>query len=132
MSRSSRTILAVALAALTACHVGGGRGEPVLGLHAQRHRHHRLPSNDSFLASGGSDTEFTVTLPASSACTGDTAHDGYHVWSYLVAARARTSAATTFSGNTGPSQGFGLLRHGPQLLRTDQHRPEHRPDHRHP
>jgi hypothetical protein len=66
-----------------------------------------LPSNDTYLASGGSNTLFTVTLPSGAVCTGDTAHDGYHVWSYLVK-QSQSIAATTFSASTGPSQGFGL------------------------
>ena len=66
-----------------------------------------LPSNDTYLASGGSNTDFTVTLPSGAVCTGDTAHDGYHVWSYLVK-QSQSIAATTFSAATGPSQGFGL------------------------
>ncbi len=66
------------------------------------------PANDAFLASGGSETEFTLTLPASAACSGDTANDGYHVWSYLVEKSANIDA-TTFTGASGPSQGLGLF-----------------------
>jgi hypothetical protein len=65
------------------------------------------PSNDAFLASGGSDTEYTVTLPADSDCTGDTAHDGYHVWSYLVQPSVNISSLTFTDGE--PSQGLGLF-----------------------
>ena len=40
--------------------------------------------------SGASTTQFTVTLPPQAACDGDTASDGYHVYSYLVP-KGRTS-----------------------------------------
>ena len=65
------------------------------------------PAGQTYLASGGSNTDFTVTLPANAACTGDSAHNGYHVWSYLVEKGANV-AATTFNADTGPSQGLGL------------------------
>ena len=65
------------------------------------------PSNGDFLASGGSDTPFTLSLPHIAACSGDTAHDGYNVWSYLVEKSAKIGS-TTFSGASGPSQGYGL------------------------
>jgi hypothetical protein len=66
------------------------------------------PSNQAYLASGGSNTEYTITLPANAACDGDTATHGYHVWSYLV--KAGTNVDTlTFNENTGPSQGLGLF-----------------------
>jgi hypothetical protein len=108
MSRSSRTIVAVALAALTAvatlavAGVNSASASTLNGIATTA-----LPSNDTYLASGGSNTLFTVALPPSAACTGDTAHDGYHVWSYLVK-QSESIAATTFSAATGPSQGFGL------------------------
>lgn len=65
------------------------------------------PVNDAFLGSGGSGTGFTVTLPSGAACSGDTAHDGYHVWSYLVQPSVNIDSLT-FNGN-GPSQGLGLF-----------------------
>ena len=108
--RSARAGLAVALAAatglatLTLAVVGMGTASAstLNGVATTA-----TPSNDSYLASGGSNTDFTLTLPSGAACTGDTAHDGYHVWSYLVKQSA-TISATTFSAETGPSQGYGL------------------------
>ncbi|HUD18588.1 MAG TPA: putative Ig domain-containing protein, partial [Acidimicrobiales bacterium] len=100
--------MAVALAALTAvatlavAGVNSASASTLNGIATTA-----LPSNDTYLASGGSNTLFTVALPPSAACTGDTAHDGYHVWSYLVK-QSESIAATTFSAATGPSQGFGL------------------------
>ena len=38
------------------------------------------------LSSGGASTPFTLALPPHAACPGDTAHSGYHVYSYLVPA----------------------------------------------
>ena len=67
------------------------------------------PSNDNYLASGGSNTDFTLTLPSGAACTGDTAHDGYHVWGATWWRRAATITSTTFSDSTGPSQGLRLF-----------------------
>ncbi|HUD18310.1 MAG TPA: hypothetical protein VMQ59_13670, partial [Acidimicrobiales bacterium] len=42
------------------------------------------PNTLAYEASGGSNTQYTLTLPANAACDGDTASHGYHVWSYLV------------------------------------------------
>lgn len=68
------------------------------------------PSNDAPLTSGGSTTLFTVTLPANAACSGDTASDGYHIYSYLVQQGSSVAAVVqplTFT--TQPSAGYGLL-----------------------
>ena len=94
-TRSTRLVaaVAVALAGLTTLVVEGVNQASASG--------------QTFLASGGSDTNFTVTLPTNAACTGDSAHSGYHVWSYLVEKGANI-AATTFNADTGPSQGLGL------------------------
>jgi hypothetical protein len=62
---------------------------------------------DNPLASGGSATSFTVTLPAQAACTGDTASDGYHVFSYLVP-QGTSPGSVTFTGGT-PSTGYGFF-----------------------
>ena len=62
---------------------------------------------DSPLASGGSATSFTVTLPAQAACTGDTASDGYHVESYLVP-QGTSPTSITFTGGV-PSTGYGFF-----------------------
>lgn len=58
------------------------------------------------LSSGGSTTEFTVTLPANAACSGDTATDGYHVYSYLV---PEGTNLTTVKFVGSPSTGFGFV-----------------------
>jgi len=61
------------------------------------------------LRSGGSSTPFTVALPAHAACPGDTAHDGYHVYSYLVPAGTDLSSVTFLDY---PSTGYGLVEGG--------------------
>lgn len=59
------------------------------------------------LASGGSTTLFSVSLPAQAACSGDTASDGYHVFSYLV---PQGTSPTTVSFSSGdPSTGYGFF-----------------------
>ncbi len=58
------------------------------------------------LVAGGSATPFTVDLPLGSACPGDTAHDGNHVYSFLVH-QGTNIAALTFESS--PSSGFGLF-----------------------
>jgi hypothetical protein len=42
------------------------------------------PDATTPLDSGGSATEFGVVLPSDASCPGDTAHDGYRTYSYLV------------------------------------------------
>ena len=58
------------------------------------------------LSGGGSETQFTVDLPAQAACSGDTATDGYHVFSYLVPQGTAVTSVTFGSG--GPSTGLGF------------------------
>jgi hypothetical protein len=48
-------------------------------------------------ASGGSNTQFTLELPAGAACPGDSANDGYRVQSYMVPA-AVDPLTVTFNG----------------------------------
>ena len=59
------------------------------------------------LTSGGSATQFTVTLPAGAACTGDTASGNYHVFSYFVDPSV-TITSLNFATQQ-PSAGFGLV-----------------------
>jgi len=94
-----------ALGLLTASAVGvwgSGAGASTLGAQATIAN----PSNNTPLASGGSATLFTVTLPSGAACTGDTANGGYHVYSYLV--HAGTDVTTVTFVNF-PSQGYGFV-----------------------
>src|ERR1700694_4793345 len=64
------------------------------------------PISGNPLASGGSTTPFTVTLPAGSACSGDTANHGFHVYSYLV---KKGVDVTTVTFINFPSMGFGFV-----------------------
>ena len=50
------------------------------------------------LLSGGSTTPFTVALPTNAACSGDTATDGYHVYSYLVPEGTDVSTLNALGG----------------------------------
>jgi hypothetical protein len=63
-------------------------------------------STNTFLASGASTTPFTVALPANAACSGDTATDGYHVYSYL---EKRTTNLSTVTFINFPSAGYGFV-----------------------
>jgi hypothetical protein len=58
------------------------------------------------LPSGKVGTPFTVALPANAACPGDTAHSGYHVYSYLVPAGTNLAAVSFVNF---PSKGYGLV-----------------------
>jgi hypothetical protein len=64
------------------------------------------PTSVSALDAGGSATVFTVRLPDGAKCSGDTAKQGYHVFSYLVP--KGTSAAVVKFINF-PDQGFGFV-----------------------
>jgi hypothetical protein len=64
------------------------------------------PGTTTPLPSGGSTTQFTLSLPALAACTGDTATGGYHVYSYLVQKGTALSGVTFVNF---PSAGFGLV-----------------------
>lgn len=62
------------------------------------------------LDSGGSGTLYGVELPSGASCPGDTAHQGYHVYSYLV---PKGVSPTAVSFKTGlPSQWFGYIAYG--------------------
>ena len=87
---------------------GGDRRRPLgpgVGLHPGARR--RSPTRSRLpLASGGSTTTFTVALPCGAVCTGDTATDGCHVFSYLVPQGTSVSGPTF---TTHPSEGLGLV-----------------------
>ena len=65
------------------------------------------PNGDAPLASGGSTTDFTVTLPANASCDGDTVSNGYHVYSYLVPQGTDPTWDTFKTGL--PSRDYGFL-----------------------
>jgi hypothetical protein len=58
--------------------------------------------------SGGSSTQWTLNLPSGAACSGDTATQGYHVYSFIVPA-ATDVGTLTFNPSTGPSTGNPLV-----------------------
>ncbi len=55
----------------------------------------------------GSETFFTVNLPSGAACSGDTASDGYHEYSYLVPSGTAVTSLTFSSGFA--SNNLGLV-----------------------
>jgi hypothetical protein len=55
----------------------------------------------------GSTTEYTVGLPLDAACDGDTASEGYHVYTYLVPSGTDVDNLTIVTGH--PSTGYGLF-----------------------
>ena len=81
--------------------------------------------------SGASTTPFTVTLPANASCTGDTANDGYHVYSYLVPEGTDVTSPHLHRQQPAGAE-FRLRQQRRGLLRAGQHRCHHRPDHQYP
>jgi hypothetical protein len=68
------------------------------------------PGSTTPLRSGGSTTPYGVILPQGASCPGDTAHDNYHVFSYLV--RKGISLASVNFGGILPSRGLGYIADG--------------------
>jgi len=68
------------------------------------------PGTTSAMDGGGSATPYAVVLPAGASCPGDTAHQGYHVYSYLVPSSV---SPTEVSFRTGlPSRWYGYIAEG--------------------
>jgi hypothetical protein len=69
-----------------------------------------VPGTDTPIHGGASTTPFSVVIPASAACPGDTEHDGYHVFTYLV---PKGVSPTSVSFRTGqPSRYLGFFSYG--------------------
>jgi hypothetical protein len=68
------------------------------------------PGTSGYLDAGGSQTEFTVSLPAQAACSGNSRSDGYRVFSYLVEPSVNVSTITFHGGlpDTSANQ-YGLV-----------------------
>jgi hypothetical protein len=69
-----------------------------------------VPGQTTPLKSGGSATSYGVALPAGASCPGDTAHQGYHVYSYLVPAGVSPTAVSFRTGD--PSRWYGFVAYG--------------------
>jgi hypothetical protein len=68
------------------------------------------PGSPTLLHAGGSGTLYGVQLPPGASCPGDTAHQGYRVYSYLV---PKGISPTSVSFKTGkPSRWFGYIAYG--------------------
>lgn len=62
------------------------------------------PSQTTPLDSGGSTTQYGLALPDNASCSGDTAHDQYHVFTFMF---PKNLAPTAVSFKTGVPEGFG-------------------------
>jgi hypothetical protein len=95
-----------AVASTAAWAVGAGRAEVVNG------------DTGSPMNSGGSATFFGLNLPGGARCPGDTAHQGYHVFTYLLPKDFNLASATYTNL---PLQGIGLIASGEYIgaLNTD-------------
>ena len=68
------------------------------------------PGSAAALDAGGSATDFGIAVPAGASCPGDSAHRGYHVFSFMVP-KGVAPASTTFAKAV-PSQYFGFIAFG--------------------
>jgi hypothetical protein len=66
------------------------------------------PATNASISSGGSATSWTLNLPGHASCSGDSATQGYHVYSFIVPA-ATDVGTLTFNPSTGPSSGNPLV-----------------------
>jgi hypothetical protein len=66
------------------------------------------PMTNAPVPNGGSSTSWTLNLPTQASCRGDTASQGFHVYSFIVPV-AVDVGTLTFNPSTGPSQGFPLI-----------------------
>jgi hypothetical protein len=68
------------------------------------------PGQTTPLDGGGSATPYAVALPGGASCPGDTAHDGYHVYSYLVPKGVSPTAVSFKTGD--PNKWYGYIDYG--------------------
>jgi hypothetical protein len=95
-------LVSVAMAALCAPEVAGAATASTEVI--------TQPGQVTPLNSGGSVTPYSVLLPSGASCPGDTAHDGYHVFSYLVPQGVSPTAVSFKTGD--PSKWFGYIANG--------------------
>ena len=69
------------------------------------------PGQPTPLDSGGSATSYGVALPSGASCPGDTAHQGYHVYSYLVP-EGRVTHRGQLQDAVYPSRWYGYIAYG--------------------
>ncbi|MGD0391945.1 MAG: hypothetical protein ABSC41_04820 [Acidimicrobiales bacterium] len=68
------------------------------------------PGSLTPLDSGGSETLYGVVLPSGAGCPGDTAHEGYHIFSYLVPKGVSPASVSFKRGRA--DKGFGYIAYG--------------------
>ena len=68
------------------------------------------PGSLTPLGSGGLETLYGVVLPSGAGCPGDTAHHGYHIFSYLVPKDVSPAAVNFKRGRA--DKGFGYIAYG--------------------
>ena len=68
------------------------------------------PGGSAALDAGGSATDFGLALPSGATCPGDSAHQGYHVFSFMVP-KGVSPTTTNFTGAV-PSRYFGFIAYG--------------------
>jgi hypothetical protein len=108
-SRSAKVVLVVALAVLAplaslVTAVSGTASAATVDAVATI----ASPGTTTELKSGGSTTPFTVALPAQAKCSGDSAHDGYEIYSYLVKPGTDLSKLS-YAGGEPPAGVYGLF-----------------------
>jgi len=101
------TLLAVVSAVSAAQWFGAPVAVAAVGTGAMEIIH---PGTTQHLASGGPTTEFGIALPQGAACPGDSAHDGYYVYSFLVP-KGVLPASVSFKDQV-PDKYFGLIAFG--------------------
>lgn len=106
LGRATRVASAVWVSALAGIAVAAGpAGAATASAELIAH-----PGTTTALGSGASATPYGVVLPAGAACPGDTAHDGYHVYSYLVPAGHTPTEVSFRTGD--PSKWYGYIADG--------------------
>ncbi len=99
------TLAGFVLGLTTLVAVSGVAGAATAGAEVIVH-----PGTTKPLTSGGSRTPYAVVLPPGAACPGDSAHDGYLVYSYLVPADASPTDVSFKRGV--PSRWYGYIASG--------------------
>ena len=108
------TVLAAASAGVGAAALLGAAALAALEPGRCRRRHQprgdRPTGHADAAPSGGSATPYGIALPAGASCPGDTAHDQYRVYSYLIPAGVDLSSVS-YKGDL-PHRWYGFIAYG--------------------